>query len=146
MLPYIQALMSQAVVPMAEAILLLFLLIVGIRVGLPIIFDFRSRIQSGLEETYEAHIKELKEMIDTQRESSEMCKERLMTQGKQLRAINARLSVIQGLVERYACDNAPECERRAEIPINLSNVATQSVCDFCEQESCTECDYAHELE
>lgn len=123
-----------------EAMALLFLLAIFLRLILPLLFDFRTKIQRGLEETYEAHIKELKEMIETQRSQ-------MVLQGKQLHAISAKLSTVVHIVEQYNCKRSPDCENREKIAENLHELVEHAVCERCDTTHlCAECDYAYILD
>ena len=128
-----------------EAFVIITLVLLFTRYGLPIIFDFRTRIQKALEETYEVHIKELKEMIDTQHESAKMCREQMETQAKQLNSVNAKLTALLNLMIQYNCKAAPDCDNRQELTDDIRSLVEKAVCDTCVNQACSDCSYAEEL-
>lgn len=124
-----------------EAIIMLLLLVVFVRYALPSLFSFRTRIQKSLEETYETHISELKEMIDSQRETADQCKEKMAQQARQLSSINAKIVILGRILHEYNCRHSPECDNREAIARDIDSLVEQSSCDLCKSDTCRDCEY-----
>ena len=124
-----------------EAIVLLLLFAVFLRWFLPSMFAFRTKIQSSLEETYETHITELKQIIESLQASDGENRRRMQEQTKHLNSINAKLSALGRILEEYNCRQAPDCNDRDRIGDDIMSLVERSVCDSCVQTSCDGCAY-----
>lgn len=117
----------------AEAIIISVLVLIVFKLGVDILFNYRTKLLAALDETQQKHIKELKDMNAEKDKEKEDCVTMLKEMGERLGKVQREMAMLTKFVKEYACNNAPSCERRSP--------AEYETCQDCSEESCIDCPF-----